>query len=137
MEPVPDEKLDGVSRSQLEVVAGKAFYNGRPLADWVDDVALRIFERSEASEIVVFGSVQRGDDGPDSDIDLLVVLDDAPVADRRRLMVDMRRATRAVAAPHDLLVTSVADLERHSATPGTTEYEPAQHGVVVYERVAA
>ena len=137
MEPVPDEKLDGVSRSQLEVVAGKAFYNGRPLADWVDDVALRIFERSEASEIVVFGSVQRGDDGPDSDIDLLVVLDDAPVADRRRLMVDMRRATRAVAAPHDLLVTSVADLERHSATPGTTEYEPAQHGVAVYERVAA
>jgi len=87
--------------------------------------------------IIRFGSVATGLDGPDSDIDLLVALDEAPVADRRRLMVEMRRVTRSIAAPHDLLVTSAADFGRNSARPGTTEYEPAQQGVTVYERVAA
>jgi hypothetical protein len=36
-----------------------------------------------------------------------------------------------------LLVTSAADFARNATRPGTTEYEPAQHGVAVYERVAA
>lgn len=91
----------------------------------------------DPASIILFGSVAAGSDGPDSDIDLLVVFDDAPLADRRRKMVEMRRATRAIAAPHDLLITSVADLARNSTRPGTTEYEPAQQGVSVYERVAA
>jgi predicted nucleotidyltransferase len=58
----------------MEVVGGKAVYNGRPLADWVPEVIQRVFERTDALRVVVFGSVRRGDDGPDSDIDLLVVL---------------------------------------------------------------
>ena len=90
----------------------------------------------DPARIVLFGSVADGTDGPDSDIDLLVVLDDAPNADRRRLMVELRRATRAVTAPHDLLVTSLDDFERNHALPGTTEFEPAQHGIVVHERSA-
>jgi predicted nucleotidyltransferase len=40
----------------------------------VDEVVPRVFERSDATKVVVFGSVQRGDHGPDSDIVLLVVL---------------------------------------------------------------
>lgn len=52
-------------------------------------------------------------------------------------MVGLRRATRAVTAPHDLLVTSVDDFERNQVLPGTTEFEPAQHGVVAHERSAA
>ena len=84
----------------------------------------------------MFGSVAAGCDGPDSDIDLLVVLDDAPVALRRALMVELRRVTRHIAAPHDLLVTSTADLERNAQRPGSTEYEPAQFGVTVYARRA-
>ena len=48
------------------------------------------------------------------------------------LMVELRRATRHIAAPHDLLVTSKADLERNAELPGSTEYEPAQFGVSVY-----
>ena len=75
-----------------------------------------------------------GTDGPDSDIDLLVIFDNAPLADRRRKMVELRRATRSIAAPHDLLVTSLADFERNANRHGSTEYEPAHSGVSVYER---
>ncbi len=52
-------------------------------------------------------------------------------------MVKLRRADRAIAAPHDLLVTSVRDFARNRNVPGSTEYETAHHGSVDYERPAA
>jgi uncharacterized protein len=115
----------------------RAEWAGRSLRDWVPELVTVIVDTFDPVKIVSFGSVADGTDGPDSDIDLLVILDHAPRADRRRLMVALRRAARDIAAPHDLLVTSVHDFERNQDTPGTTEFEPAQHGIVVYERSAA
>jgi uncharacterized protein len=114
-----------------------AVWGGRTLRAWTDVLVETLVAEFDPVSIILFGSLAAGLDGPDSDIDLLVALDHAPLADRRRKMVEMRRATRGVAAPHDLLVTSVTDLARNSARPGTTEYEPAQHGIAVYERSAA
>ena len=105
-----------MSRSQVEVVAGKALYNGRSLADWVDEVAARIFERSEASKIVVFGSVQRGDDGPNSDIDLLVVL--PHVSRRHDDAVSVLRELRDMPVPVDVTVIDEVSLEDRSREPG-------------------
>lgn len=102
--------------SQLEVVAGKAWYNGRTLADWVDDVAARIFERSEAAKIVVFASVQRRDDGPDSDIDLLVVL--PQVSRRHDDAVRVLRQLRDLPVPIDVTVIEEASLDDRSLEPG-------------------
>jgi uncharacterized protein len=84
--------------------------------------------------VILFGSVAEGTDGPDSDLDLLVVLDEAPSQQRRELMVAMRRATREFDVPRDLLVTSMNDFNRNRSVIGTTEYEPGNRGVVVYER---
>lgn len=33
-------------------------------------------------------------------------------------------------------MTSAADFERNAEVPGTLEYEPAQHGVVAYDRAS-
>ena len=126
-----------VEQVPFAVRGNHAVWAGKTLRAWTDALVETLVAEFDPVSIILFGSVATGTDGPDSNIDLLVVLDEAPVADRRRLMVEMRRVTRSVAAPHDLLVTSVADLERNSARPGTTEYVPAQHGVSVYERVAA
>lgn len=52
-------------------------------------------------------------------------------------MVELRKATRHLAAPQDLLVTSVADLEQNARQPGSTEYEPAQFGITMYDRHVA
>jgi predicted nucleotidyltransferase len=114
-----------------------AVWGGRTLREWADVLVETLVAEFNPVRILLFGSVAAGSDGPDSDIDLLVVLDDAPIEERRRLMFEMRKATRDVAAPHDLLVTSAADLARNSTRPGTTEFEPAQHGLAVYERAAA
>lgn len=115
----------------------RAEWGGRSLRDWSADLAAVIVAAFDPAKIILFGSVADGTDGPDSDIDLLVVFDVAPMSERRRLMVELRRAARDIDAPHDLLVTSVADLDRHRDSPGTTEFEPAQHGIAVYERPAA
>jgi uncharacterized protein len=118
------------------VRGNRAEWAGRSLRDWVPDLVAAIVDAFDPAKIVLFGSVADGTDGPDSDIDLLVVFDHAPRIDRRRLMVELRRAARRVAAPHDLLVTSVEDFARHQNSPGSTEFEPAHHGIVVHERPA-
>ena len=115
---------------------GKALWAGRTLQDWVPDLVGAVVAQFDPAKVILFGSVAEGTDGPDSDIDVLVVLDEAPVAERRKLMVELRRTTHEIAAPHDLLVTSVDDFERQKDVPGTTEYEPAR-GVVVHERHTA
>ncbi len=115
----------------------RAEWDGRSLQSWVPDLVSTIVSTFDPNKIVLFGSVANGSDGPDSDIDLLVVLDHAAMSERRSIMVEMRRAARNIAAPHDLLVTSAEDFERNSSVPGTTEFEPAQHGRVVYERSGA
>ncbi|MGH9113403.1 MAG: nucleotidyltransferase domain-containing protein, partial [Acidimicrobiales bacterium] len=68
-----------------EVRDGRALYNGRPLRDWVPDIVEAIVARFDPVKVILFGSVADGTDGPDSDLDFLVVLDDAPLARRRDL----------------------------------------------------
>jgi hypothetical protein len=48
-----------MGRSNIEVVEGKAAYDRRSLAAWVPDVVERIFKRTEARRVDVFGSVDR------------------------------------------------------------------------------
>lgn len=117
-----------------DISNGKALWGGRRLRDWVPDIVSTITRQFDPAIIILFGSVAAGTDGPDSDLDLLVVLDDAPRDRRRDLMVAMRRATRSFRVPRDILVTSRADFERNATRSGSTEYEPAQHGTIVHER---
>ena len=126
-----------MSLTTYSVSDDHAVWDGLTLRVWVDVLVERRVAGFDPVKIGLFGSVADGTDGPDSDIDLLVVLDVAPRDDRRRIMIEMRGVTRGIAAPHDLVVTSSADLARLGNCPGSTEYEPASHGVTVYERIAA
>jgi predicted nucleotidyltransferase len=127
----------GVPAPVYEVHDGTSSWGGRSLRDWADDITALIVERFAPSRVILFGSVAQGTEGPDSDLDLLVVLDDAPIDRRRELMVELRQATRVADVPRDLLVTSSADFDHNRFIVGTTEYEPANHGIVVYERQPA
>lgn len=120
-----------------EVRDGKAVWAGRELREWIPDLVESVLARFDPVQIIVFGSVASGTDGPDSDLDVLVVLDDAPVDRRRDLMVELRKATRAVRAPRDLLVTSQEDFERERVIVGTVEREAFDGGLVVHARRSA
>ena len=98
-----------VQNTSVAVIDGKATYDGRTLASWAPDVAQRIVERCGASTVVLFGSVATGDDGPDSDIDLLVVI---PVPGRRHdTAVRVLNELRDLPVPIDVTVVDPARLD--------------------------
>jgi hypothetical protein len=100
-----------------EVRDGKAVWAGRQLRDWIPDLVEAVVARFDPVQLIVFGSVASATDGPDSDLDVLVVLDDAPVEHRRELMVELRKATRAVHAPRGANTPATMRI-RYSVRPG-------------------
>lgn len=80
-----------------------------PWLEAVEEVKRRLQERGLRYEaLVVFGSWARGGGGEWSDVDLLVVSDDAPAdpLERARLAVELRPPRT------DLFILSAAELER-------------------------
>jgi predicted nucleotidyltransferase len=61
-----------MTRSQI--IAGEAM-NGRRTVDQktLDDIIRRIVEVAHPEKILLFGSAARGEMGPNSDVDLLVI----------------------------------------------------------------
>lgn len=100
-----------------EVRRDKAVYDGRTLSEWVPDVVRRLTDQFHPARIILFGSVARGDDGHDSDLDLLVVL---PQLEGRHhdAAVAMLRSLRDLPVPVDLLVTDWAELAERAQAPG-------------------
>jgi uncharacterized protein len=95
----------------------------------VDEVVRAV----EPAEVILFGSVARGEDGPDSDIDLLVVFDHIEPAEKRPMMASIRSAIETF-APVDVIVTDPAEMaERHDAV-GSILYWPTREGRSVYRR---
>ncbi len=58
------------------------------------------------ARVLLFGSHARGDAGPDSDLDFLVIERDVP--DRHAEMVRLEREVRSLGVPVDILVVSEA-----------------------------
>jgi predicted nucleotidyltransferase len=96
------------------------------------EVVRRLLEAYRPERIYLFGSVARGEAGPDSDYDLLVVVpDDAPPERRRsRLAYEVLRGTVTAA---DVLVCTRSYFEQRrllqASLPGTVLREGrALHG---------
>ena len=105
-----------VSSARVEVTNGKVLYDGESLAVWASRVADRIVERCGASRVVLYGSVARGDDGPDSDIDLLVVM--PSVGRRHDTSVLVLNELRDFPVPVDITVVDPAHLDEEASLPG-------------------
>lgn len=116
-----------------EVVDGKARYDGRTLADWVPQIVEDIVREFDPLQIILFGSAARGDDGPDSDVDVLVVLPHVEPEEKMELRVAMRGAMTAP-VPMDLFVTDPDEIERRKDVIGSFHYWPMREGKVIYER---
>jgi uncharacterized protein len=110
-------------------------WNNRTLREWVPEIVEDIVAAMDAVRIILFGSVPRGEAGPDSDLDLLVVLDEVDPADRARLMGEIRFAIRAPVAI-DVFVTDVEECERRKDVIGSIHYWPLREGEVVHDRAA-
>ena len=81
-------------------------------------------------QIILFGSHARGTAGPDSDIDLMMILDH--VDDSMAAMVAALRLFPDVQIPKDILVTDPQRLQRRAALPHTVEAAALSEGLVMY-----
>lgn len=100
----------------MEFVSGKVLYDGQSLIDWASPVACRIVERCGASSVILYGSVARGNDGPDSDIDLLVVM---PIVGRRHdTAVRVLNELRDLPVPVCITIVDSAHLDEEASVPG-------------------
>ncbi len=115
-ESAPSRDNVTMERPRVELIDGKVLYDGRSLVAWASRVDDRIVERCDASRIVLYGSVARGDDGPDSDIDLLVVM---PIVGRRHdTSVRVLNELRDLPVPVDITVVDPAHLDEEASVPG-------------------
>ena len=124
-----------MSSLAYEVRNGKARYGGRTLAEWVPDVVEAIVGACDPEQVLLFGSVARGDDGPDSDLDLMVVLSSIDYAKRHQLEANLYGALGG-AVPVQVVVTDRRECERRHDVIGSMHYWPLREGRVVYARAA-
>ena len=98
------------------------------------EVVARIATRFDPDKIILFGSAARGQGGPDSDADLLIVM--AVDGSKRQQAVQIDLALEGIPIPIDLIVVTPDEVEKHRETPGTIIREAMQEGKVLYERAA-
>ena len=103
--------------------------NDRVLAELVR----RLVEAFQPERIFLFGSKARGEAGPDSDYDLLVLVgDEAPPERRRsRLAYQALRGTRTAA---DVLVCSSKEFERRLHLAASLPAVVNREGILLYAR---
>ena len=96
----------------------------------IEEMVRRIVAEAQPRRIVVFGSAARGDFGPDSDVDLLVIVADG--VHRRRTAQRLYGALRGIGVPFDIVVATEGDIERHGDVPGYVYRRALAEGRDVY-----
>ncbi len=92
----------------------------------------RIAAEFDPDQIILFGSHARGRAGPDSDVDLLVVM---PVeGSKRAKQLEIRTAVRDVHVPKDIIVSRSEEFQWRKDTVGTIEYPAVREGKILYAR---
>jgi predicted nucleotidyltransferase len=83
--------------------------------------------------VILFGSAARGDAGPNSDIDLLVILDDSAPPQHLTLAAGYQ-SRRSYHRAADVIPCRASVFTRKSRIAGTLAYTAAREGEIVYER---
>ena len=90
----------------------------------------RIVEEFHPDKVILFGSMATEKQRPDSDVDLLVIVQE--VEDRRALRIAMRRAVNGMGLSKDIVVLTAEEFEVKRKIPGTIAYPADREGKVLY-----
>ena len=101
-----------------------------PVTD-VDSAVERIVEQFHPAKVILFGSYARGWAGPDSDADLLVVMEVKGSKRRQAVEIDLALSDRTF--PLDLIVVTPEEFERYRDVVGHILYPAVREGRTVYD----
>jgi len=98
----------------------------------IDVMVRRLVERFAPEQIILFGSHARGTAGPDSDVDLLVVM---PITGSKRAkQLEMRLALHDIRVPKDIVLVTPEEVARRRDVVGTIIRPALREGKVLYVR---
>jgi len=98
----------------------------------IDRMVKRLVDRFDPDQIILFGSHARGTAGPDSDIDLLVIM---PVSGSKRAkQIEMRVALHDIRMPKDIILATPEQVAQQRNIVGTIIRPALQEGKVLYVR---
>ncbi len=101
-----------------------------PKPELISEITKRVVESVQPLRIVLFGSAARGDMGPDSDLDLLIVMPDG--GDRLATARRLHRALRGLGCAKDIVVVLESDIELHGDNPCLVIHTALTEGLEVY-----
>ncbi len=96
----------------------------------LNDVVRRIVESVKPKRIVLFGSAARGEMGPNSDLDVLVVMPDG--VHRRRTAQTIYRSLSGLGIAKDVVVVTESDVREHGDNPSLVLCPALQQGRELY-----
>ena len=99
----------------------------------LEKIIQRIREAVNPVKIVLFGSYAYGNPSKDSDLDILVVVDDLE-STRRELRLKIRKALREFLIPKDIIVVTEKDIEDWKDVPQAFITSVIRKGRVLYEK---
>ena len=104
------------------------------MRDLIEEMVRRIVEQFSPDRVILFGSHARGAAGPDSDVDLLVVMDCPDPT--RQPATEIRKALADLPVPKDVIVVTPEYFRRYSNIVGTIVWPAVHEGKLLYERTA-
>lgn len=87
----------------------------QPDARLLEELVRRIVEAVHPLRIILFGSAARGKMGPDSDLDVLVVMPDG--VHRRQTAQKIYRHLLGLGFATDVVVVTQSDIEKYASNP--------------------
>jgi len=100
--------------------------------EFIPEMADRIIRNFHPVRIILFGSHARGTASKQSDVDILVVLQEA--TDKRKAAIQIRRAVADLPVSKDIIVTTPDEIARRGNIVGTVLRSALREGKVIYER---
>ena len=97
----------------------------------IDEAVKRIVERFRPAKIILFGSHACGAAEPDSDVDLLVVMDVKGSKRRQAVEIDLALSDRRF--PLDLIVVTPEEFEKYRDVAGHIIYPAVREGRIIYD----
>ena len=129
--------------SHIEVVVSKScLREGAPMSnvdfsqtdvqEKIQEMVRRIVVGFNPEKVILFGSFARGEAGPDSDVDLLVI---KPVSgSKRKERLEIRKALRGIGLAKDIILATPEEVERYGDLVGTIIRPALLEGKVLYEQ---
>jgi len=102
----------------------------RPNEEVLTELVRRLVQSIKPLRIILFGSAVRGEMGPNSDLDVLVIMPDG--VHRRRTAQAAYRSLKGLGFAKDVVVATESDVREHSGNPSLVLYPALRQGKELY-----